>query len=543
MSAPVLRWAGTRTLLLDVGNLDEVLALHARLAGSPLPGQKGLIAAAETLLLDFDTRAHALSACAAVKHLGTGPRPGTAGREVTVDVVYDGEDLAEVGRLTGLGTAGVVRAHTSQIWTAAFGGFAPGFSYLHGENNSLEVPRRNSPRTAVPAGSVALAGRFSAVYPSRSPGGWQLIGRTDTVMWDLERELPALLHPGDTVRYRGVRELIEVHRTRPSSVPQGHTPYPLPRRDAAGRGGPALTVLSTGPQSLIQDLGRPGFGDLGVPASGAADTVSARQANRLVGNPGGDALIETLLGGLALRAMGELVLAMTGATQDADISGSGGDRQAPPRAPFALHDGETLSLRAPRHGLRSYLAVRGGFEVDSALGSRSTDTLSGIGPAPLTAGTMLPVGFVDLGHVVAHPEPALVPAVAQGAVALRITPGPRADWFDDEALAGLCQSPWTAGTESNRIGIRLETGGRQAPLRRIRAGELASEGTTTGSLQVPPSGLPVLFLADHPVTGGYPVIAVVVPEDLPAAAQIPPGAAVNFTLVDPDTLLPVPAPG
>lgn len=535
MSSPAVRWAGPRTLLLQLGDLDEVVALHARLAHSPLPGQVEVLAAAETVMLAFDTRAHALAAPAAVQRLGHAVGTSAAGREITLDVVYDGDDLAEVGRLTGLGTDGVIAAHTGQAWTAAFGGFAPGFAYLHGDNESLAVPRRDTPRTAVPAGSVALAGPFSAVYPARSPGGWQLIGHTDAVMWDLDRDRPALVRPGDIVRHRAVREFVEVRdttRDAPADAPVSAT-------GPARAPGTALTVLSPGLQSLVQDLGRPGLGDLGVPGAGAADTASARQANRLVGNAPGDAVIETLLGGLRVRAVGALVLALAGSAEAASITGPHGHRNAPARTPFALHDGETLTLDAPGPGLRSYLAVRGGLAVAPVLGSRSTDTLSGIGPAPLAAGVSLPIGPAGHGHVVGNPEPAATCTPAGGTLILRVTSGPRADWFDDAALEALCDAPWTAGTQSNRIGVRLEAGDGQQPLRRIRSGELASEGTATGSLQAPPSGLPVLFLADHPVTGGYPVIAVVVPEDLPAAAQAAPGTAIRFQLVDPDTLAPV----
>ncbi|MGP9836135.1 carboxyltransferase domain-containing protein [Arthrobacter sp. 179] len=534
MRTTALRWAGTRTLLVEVGTLEDVVALHRRLTDAPLPGQIEVLAAASTVMLAFDTRAHALAAPAALDRLDDGPSTTVGGREITVDVVYDGDDLAEVARMTGLGADGVIAAHTAQLWTAAFGGFAPGFAYLHGDDASLEVPRRQSPRTAVPAGSVAVAGRFSAIYPARSPGGWQLIGRTQAVMWDLDRDPPALVRPGDRVRYRAVRELVELHPTAGTPTPRAEDTGGAEASDTS------LLVLSPGPQSLIQDLGRPGLGDLGVPAAGAADTASARQANRLVGNPAHAAVVETLVGGLRIQACGELTLSLTGAAETATVSGPHGRRPVAARAPFALHDHEVLTVQAPTSGLRSYLAVRGGLVAEAVLGSRSADTLSGLGPAPLVSGTSVPVASVARGHIVTHPEPSVLPRPREGTVNLRITSGPRADWFAPDAIDALCRHPWSAGSQSNRVGLRLETGDRQTPVERIRTGELSSEGTATGSLQVPPSGLPVLFLTDHPVTGGYPVIAVVVPEDLPAAAQVPPGTSIRFTVVDPDTLLPRP---
>ncbi len=527
-----VRWAGPRALLLEVESLDAVLALHAQLVEHPLTGQVEVIAAARTILAVFDSRTNARAARAALATMDAVPARDAlvSGDPVRIEVVYDGEDLAEVGRLTGLGVEGVIEAHSGQLWTAAFGGFAPGFAYLVGENEVLNVPRRTSPRTAVPAGSVALAGNFSAVYPRRSPGGWQLIGRTATRMWDLGREQPALLRPGMTVQYVPVRELVGLNE-QPGDNPVSP--------DAAA--GSSLEILTPGPQSLIQDLGRPGLGDLGVSASGAADTRSARQANRLVGNEPGDAVIETVLGGLAVRAHGELTGALTGAAVSALIEGPCGNRPARMCAPFALHDGESLHLDPPYAGQRTYLAVRGGMDIDPVLGARATDLMSGIGPAILERGTRLRIREVEHGRIVGAAEPStLPPAVLQGdgTAVLRITAGPRQDWFTPDSRAALTDQDWTVTAESNRIGVRLATTDGGQPLERARSEELPSEGVVAGSLQVPPSGLPVLFLADHPVTGGYPVIGVVVPEDLPAAAQLSPGIAIRFAEVDPETLRP-----
>ena len=549
MSSPEIRWAGPRALLLELDSLDAVLSLHSRLRVDPVAGQVDVLAAAQTVLVVFDSRASARNARGPLARLGSMPA-GTAAladKPVHIEVVYDGEDLAEVGELTGMGAAGVVAAHTGQLWTAAFGGFAPGFAYLVGETDALNVPRRGTPRTAVPAGSVALAGNFSAVYPRRSPGGWQLIGHTATRMWDLQREQPALVRPGTTVQYVAVRELIELgwaetNQAEGSQADAAAAEPPVPA-------GPALEVLSPGPQALIQDLGRPGLGDLGVSPAGAADTASARQANRLVGNLPTDAVIENVMGGLSVQAVGELTVALSGAATTADIRSQGISRQAPMYAPFPLHDGESLRLGVPEKGLRTYLAVRGGIDVPPVLGSRSTDLMSGIGPAPLAAGTVLPVGAVDSARAVGQAEPPALPgdllsAAGGEPVVLRITTGPRHDWFTPESRQALTEQVWTVTAESNRIGVRLDAGTHGSgpagkPLERARTGELPSEGVVAGSLQVPPSGLPVLFLADHPVTGGYPVIGAVIPEDLPAAAQLPPGAALRFVEVDPETLQPL----
>lgn len=529
MSLTGIRWAGPRALLVELSDLASVLAFHSRLLAEPLPGQLDAIAAAATVLLKFGTHAEALAARTAVGHVDLHEVPQHSPREVTIEVVYDGEDLAEVGMLTGLGADGVVAAHTGQLWTAAFGGFAPGFAYLLGENHSLDVPRRSSPRIAVPAGSVALGGTFSAVYPRQSPGGWQLIGRTTAALWDLERESPALVRPGDRVRHVAVREAVALIPALPVA------------REVIG---PALVVGSPGLQSLIQDLGRPGLGDLGVSAAGAVDQQSARQANRLVGNKPGAAVIENVLGGLSVQADGDHVLSVSGAVAPLEIRDESGApvRRATMCNPFALLDGETLSLGAPTLGARSYLAVRGGIDVQPVLGSRSSDSMSGIGPAPLSAGMRLPVGKAPLFQMVGAPEESTL-RLGTVFTELRITLGPRDDWFDSRALESLTGQDWITTEQSNRIGVRLAPGGSRALERNCDpergAGELPSEGAIAGALQVPPSGHPVLFLADHPVTGGYPVIAVVVPEDLPTAAQLPPGHSIRFTIVDPATLEPL----
>ncbi|WP_146362855.1 carboxyltransferase domain-containing protein [Arthrobacter yangruifuii] len=559
-----IRPAGTRSLLVELGSLADVVALHAELRARPLPGQLDVLAAAATVLVRFSGRRETVAAAGLLEALDYRHGEVPQARTVTIETVYDGADLADVARLTGLSEDAVIAAHSGTSWTGGFGGFAPGFTYLVGGDPVLKVPRRDTPRTAVPAGSVALAGDYSAVYPRESPGGWQLIGRTGAVMWDLARESPALVRPGDAVWFKPVRELVEVPVGRGAAAGNAVAGNPAAdvavrdaARDADAAGstadGAALEIRSPGLQSLIEDLGRPGFADLGVSISGAADLRSARQANRLVGNPAEAAVIENLFGGLELAARGDAVLALAGAELPAAVVSPDGarDRPAPLNAPFALLDGEILTLGFPFRGVRSYVAVRGGIAVEPVLGSRSTDTMSGIGPPALDAGARVPVGPVSGAVPVGDAEPSSLGALEDDVAhprddatptLLRITAGPRQDWFGPSAADALANRTWSTTNESNRIGVRFAADPEDAqPLQRIRDGELASEGVVTGSLQVPPSGLPVLFLADHPVTGGYPVIAVVVPQDLPVAAQLPPSHPVRFVFVDPDSLAPLSA--
>ncbi|SDL05867.1 5-oxoprolinase/urea amidolyase family protein [Arthrobacter sp. ok362] len=514
-----VRAVGTRAVLAELSGTQDVLALQALLLEKPLPGQQDVLAAAETVLVKADSPASARRIAARLLHLDLTAPVRLDGGLVVIDTVYDGEDLAEVGRLTGLGTEGVISAHSGQVWTVAFAGFAPGFGYMVGENQQLEVPRRSSPRTAVPAGSVALAGNYSAVYPRRSPGGWQLIGRTNARMWDLNRDQPALAAPGHRVQFRPVRDAVTL-----APEPAGTAPEPAAADVASG-----LRIVAPGLQSLVEDLGRHGHSGLGVSAAGALDRASLRRANRLVGNAPSAAAIETVAGGLKVQAVADQVLAVTGAPSALSIesapdsAGETWHRTVPMAAPFALLDGETLSLGAPRSGFRSYLAVRGGVVAALVLGSRSTDTMSGIGPAPLTAGQVLAAGGEAESGVVGAPE--LQPDYpGTGVTVLDVVPGPRADWFDQAALDSFTAQDWSVLPQSNRVGMRLDG----TALQRSRQGELPSEGTVAGALQVPPEGLPVLFLADHPITGGYPVIAVVVDSQLDLAAQVPIGGKIRF---------------
>ena len=523
-----VRPVGTRAVLAELDGLQDVLALQDMLYKSPLPGQVDVLAAAETVMVVGESAAATRAIGLRLMELElTAPEVTDSGL-VVIDTVYDGDDLADVAELTGLSVDGVVAAHTGQIWTVAFAGFAPGFGYMVGENEVLTVPRRSSPRTAVPAGSVALGGQYSAVYPRRSPGGWQLIGRTGARMWDLDRSQPALVRPGDRVQYRAVREVVTA----------GASEAREPEKEHHTESG--LRILNPGAQSLIQDLGRRGFGPLGVSAAGALDRASLRRANRLVGNAPSAAAIESVNGGLTVEAVGDQVIAVAGApstltiqspswveSEESDDGDRPGARRTVPMAtPFALLDGEVLTLGAPESGFRNYVGIRGGVDVPEVLGSRSADTMSGIGPGPLMAGQELPVGEDTVSTAVGEPE--LQPEFpGAGVTVLDVVPGPRADWFEPEALDSLCDQEWLVTPQSNRVGMRLDG----TPLKRTREGELPSEGTMAGALQIPPAGLPVLFLADHPITGGYPVIGVVRDEHLDLAAQVPIGGKIRFRLV------------
>lgn len=419
----------------------------------------------------------------------------SAERPVVLDVVYDGEDLAAVADAAGLTVDDVVALHSGRTYMCEFCGFAPGFAYLSGLDRRLELPRRSTPRTSVPAGSVAIAGPYTAVYPSASPGGWHLLGRTAAVLWDVHAEPPATIEPGTRVQFRPVSR---------SGRPPRRNPEPAPPRTANDAKAARLRVVRPGISTSFQDRGRPGYAALGVPPSGALDAASAALTNRLVGNGGDQAVIETA-GGLVLRADAPVVVAesTSGAVQ-------------------TLAAGNEITVSPAPGELYAYLAVRGGWDVAPVLGSRSWDSLSRLGPAFPETESTLPVG----------PEPGselavdLAPHAAHDRV-VRLLPGPRLDWFADEALTQLISTSWTMSADVSRVGSRLS--GPPLARRADRAGrELPSEGLITGAVQVPHDGQPVVMLSDHPTTGGYPVIAVVDDRDLAIVAQAPPGSRLAF---------------
>ena len=569
--------ASDRAVLVECADLDEAMRMHRAWAGVPgvverVPGARTVLVRFDPLVTTADELAQRLLATRA-----DGAEPAS-GAEVVVPVRYDGEDLAEVAELLGVPTAELVRRHGAARWTVAFSGFAPGFGYLVGDDPLFDVPRRVSPRTRVPVGAVALAGQFSGVYPRESPGGWQLIGTTDAVMWDVQRDPPALLMPGAVVRFMdagagagvaGVSAVSEVsavsgvsdaaaaqRRVEPRRAgggPDGPVVPTVagahaamsgvsdaaaaqrrvePRRAGGGPDGPvvptvAVEVIDPGLQLLVQDSGRPGLAELAVPASGTADRVALRDANRAVGNDSAAAALEGI-GAIALRFRDPGVVAVAGADAElAVISADGRLRSIPHGAPFAVARGDRLEIGPPARGLRVVIAVRGGIRMPDQLGSRSTDTLSGSGPPPLRAGDVIAIGMAAKQAVEPVPLTRELPAPGELAT-LDITLGPRDNWFTPDSVRLLSAQEWLVTPRSDRVGIRLHG---ERPLQRAIRDELPSEGAADGAIQVPADGQPVLFGPDHPTTGGYPIIGALTAAARDLAGQLPPGARIRFRVV------------
>lgn len=277
------------------------------------------------------------------------------------------------------------------------------------------------------------------------------------------------------------------------------------------------TVVDAGARTTLQDLGRPGYAHLGVPASGACDRASLTLANRLVGNAEGAAVLETTLVGPTLQFEAACTVALTGAPVDGHLDG----RPVAMNAPVRVQAGQCLMLGTARRGLRTYVAVRGGLTATAVLGSVSSDQLTGLGPAPLTDGDALDGGdaaltmpSVDVAPVAEIPQIPTLP----------VWLGPRDDALAPDALTALLRERFVVTADVDRIGVRL----RGPALPRRSDEELRSEGMVLGAVQVPPSGEPIIMLADHPTTGGYPVIGVVDESAIGQVAQLRPGGLVQF---------------
>lgn len=262
-----------------------------------------------------------------------------------------------------------------------------------------------------------------------------------------------------------------------------------------------IEVARAGIASTFQDPGRPGLAHVGVGAAGAIDPGLAALVNRLVGNGAASVVIETC-GDLELRTDEPAVVATS-----ADLT------------PMALSAGARFAVRPGSQGrLWHYVAIRGGFDVPRVLGSASRDTLAGLGPEPLVEGQRVASGPATGELTLVDHAP-----LRELATVVRVVTGPRRDWFTDRSWTALVREPWEV-TATSRVGVRLRGGA----IERVDDRELPSEGLVRGAIQVPPGGEPVIMLADHPTTGGYPVIAVVHPDDVAVAAQQSGGARITF---------------
>ncbi len=560
-----LRDAGDSALLLELqATIDP--AVNARAIGiacavrdARVPGVRDVIPTYRSVAVHFDPLVTDVAGLAdAVRQAARSAPNAREGALIEVPVAYggaDGPDLADVAAFAGLSAQDVIARHAAVEYRVFMLGFLPGFAYLGTVDEAIAAPRLATPRTRVPAGSVGIAGRQTGVYPRQSPGGWQLIGRTPLRVFDPSREPPSLFAPGDRVRFvptsglgdqgSGIRNDVRFPRPNPRS------PIPDPRR--------SITVLRPGLFTTIQDTGRWGHQDRGVPVAGPMDPASHRIANALVGNSRDAAVLEATVLGPELRFEQRTDVAIAGADLGASIDGAA----LAPNTGCSCEAGAVLRFGERRAGARAYIAFDGGISVPLVLGSRATHVVSGLGGIEgraLAARDRLPLG--DFSRTQPFDKLRVAPSIVEGqrvraaqppigaaqppmdmrrgpyrsadggGSRLRVMRGPQDDVFDETAFDALQRSRFTISPQSDRMGYRLVGAsigqGRAGSL--DPAAEMISDATFTGGLQVPPSGAPILLMADRQTTGGYPQIATVITADLPAAGQLAPGDWVEFEL-------------
>lgn len=504
---------------------DAALAAVAQLAhslnSSPLPGVTDIVPSFTTVTVHYDPakipEGPGGPAERVIAWIKTAPKKAGAGkrkpREVIVPVCYGGEqgpDLAEVAAHTKLDEAEVIRVHSKGVYQVAAVGFSPGFPYLSGLPPRLAMPRRATPRTRVPAGSVGIGGGQTGVYPLPTPGGWALIGRTPTRLFRPENETePTLLEAGDTVKFSAITAK---QAAQLEEKPVALISPKVPKQAAV------LEVVKAGALTTVQDLGRTGRQHQGIPVGGPMDRQAARVANLLLGNAENTPLLEFSLTGPTLEFLRDTWIAVTGA----DIAGVRGWR------PLKVIAGEVVSFADLRHGACGYIAIAGGLEIPRVLGGAGTLLRAGFGGwngRALQGGDRLAAGRGMLETTANWGASAEFKGPAEGGVVVRFVRGPQWDWFTPASRRAFSGKLFTITARSDRMGLRLD--GPELRLETER--ELLSEGVGFGSVQVPGDGHPIVLMADRQTIGGYPKIAQVISVDLPRLAQARAGDEVRFT--------------
>lgn len=480
---------------LDLEANARMLALVRALLADPLPGVTDLVPGYVKLYLEYD--AERVSRARVLRWVRQHLRelPGLQpGKEVEIPVRYDGPDLAWVAEQTGLTVDEVVRLHSQAPYRVFATGFTPGFPFLGPLPERLRLPRRRTPRLQVPAHSVAIAGNQSGVYPLPSPGGWHLIGTALTQVYNPYREPAFLLEAGDRVRFvpaRGPTPGLPAVRPLLPVTPQH----------------PVILVEEPGLLDLVMDGGRPMAGRWGLAASGVLDRRLAGWANRLVGNSPDTPLLELTLKGPVLSVLSPGVAAFVGYGMVPLVNG----KPVPVAQSFALCEGDRLHFGPTSEGVRGYLALAGGLESARFRGSASAD-LKGLIGRPLQAGDVLGVAEVRGARAGFG---LTLPLLTQRRV--RLLPGPQ---YSPEAMRALCSGPYEL-VSGDRMGLRLA--GPEVP-----GGELISEATPLGAVQITTENQPIVLLNDRGRIGGYAKPAQVHPADLAWLAQLRPGQKVWF---------------
>ena len=521
--------------------LAAVSGLAAELRNAGIPGITDVVPAYETVTLFYEPRRWTGETgrsyekiCAAIrsvaeKFAGSAHQQlaGAVGavRCVEIPVNYgavDGPDLGGVAAHAGLTESEVIAQHSGVEYRVQAIGFAPGFPYLSGLPAALATPRRSTPRTSLPAGSVGIGGAQTGIYPLSSPGGWNLIGRTAVKLFDPSRAEPALLRVGDRVKFRAaptsaaestaLSGVSGISASVPALNGECHLISDIP----SGERGDGMRVINAGMLTTVQDLGRVGYRAAGVPLSGAMDAVALRLANLLVGNAEDAAGLEFTLIGPEIEFRTDTLIALTGAKFPG----------CPAARVVRVVAGQRIKFGAATKGCRGYLAIAGGVSVPPVLGSRSTfarAALGGIEGRALRAGDSVPINAVQRS-VADHwwLDERFFPSYSS-APTVRVVAGAHGMAYGDEWL----NSEYSVTPQSDRMGLRLNG----PALARGGGGDLRSSAVTPGTIQLPPDGQPIVLMADAQTIGGYPQLAHAIDVDLPLLAQLRPGDRVRFQRV------------
>jgi KipI family sensor histidine kinase inhibitor len=517
---------------IDLELNGKVRALDEALLSEPFPGFVEAVPTYRSLLVHFDPlRAEFDEVAAYLTRLAGKPsraQPGPAPVK-EVPTVYDGEDLDAVARDSGLSRSEVVALHTGTEYRVYMLGFSPGFAFMGLLPEAIARPRKATPRIRVPAGSVAIAGRQTGVYPSATPGGWNLIGRASLPLFDPEPSPPTFFVAGDRVRFVSVPELPDM-----PDMPDRHEMHDRPQEASTKNldlGEPTIEVLDGGLLTTVQDLGRVGYQRYGVPVAGAADAASLRVANFLVGNEPGAAALECTAMGPTLRFLRTTIVAICGANLGPVLErGDRGPWEIPPEISFLVRAGNVLRFAGRQAGYRGYLSVAGGLGVPEVLGSRSTyltSALGGLLGRALERGDILKALPSE-----SHPSPGRRwgsdSMTVSSETVVRVVFGLQEDYFYKKAKETLTSSEYTVAASSDRMGCRLDG----PSLRHKTAREIVSDGIVLGAVQVPPDGKPIVMLADRATVGGYPKLGTVIGADIRRLAQLMPGERLRFEAVD-----------
>lgn len=509
MNRTQLREAGDSALLLQLAPAIDAtvnahaIAIAAAIRDRHLRGVRDVVSTFRSVAVYFDPlKADADEISGALRVAVNAEPIRHAGRRHEIPVAYGdehGPDLEEVAARAGLTSTQVIARHADADYRVFMLGFQPGFAYMGLVDPSIASPRRESPRVRVPAGSVGIAGRQTGIYPSPTPGGWQIIGRSLEPVFDAAQTPPCRFAPGDVVRFR------------PESASSSALPSEIVAPDFENSSH-RVRVLRPGLFTSIQDSGVWGEQGFGVPVSGAMDTFSHAMANLAVGNPREAAALEATIAGPELRFEAQTTIALAGADMAATLDGIA----LPMQTPIDCGVGSKLRFGARRSGARTYVAMAGGVVLERRFAVR-----------PIAEGETIAVGTRAAKTPGRYKGKR--PAMPSGGARLRVLPGPQRDELPNGCLEAVCANRFTVSPQSNRVGYRLA-----GPLVPSRVGDMISDATFPGAIQVPPSGEPILLMADRQTTGGYPQVAVVITADLPIAGQLAPGDWIEFEVCSRD---------